>query len=692
MKYIKENWTLVISFFMLAVGLLDEWNLVQWGWSPLLRFVWFLIAILPVGFPIVREMFEEWSEGSIFNEFFLMVAAAVAAFIIGEYPEGLAVLLFYTVGEKLQDVAVDRAHDEIESLLNVCPSVAVVVRNGQPTEVEPGTVEVGETVLVKVGARVPLDGVLVSPKASFDTSAITGESAPRFVEQGEPVLSGMIATSQAVEVKVTKPFADSTMNRILDMVENANERKSNTELFIRKFARYYTAVVMLLVVLVMLVPFLAYSLGFVDAYNWKEWLGKSAVFMVISCPCALLVSIPLGYFGGIGAASRHGILVKGGNYLDALYNIKAVAFDKTGTLTEGQFQVARVSVADGFGESAFLGAVAAVELSSSHPMARAVCAYVEEKGVAVNPATSVVEVPGRGVKAVVDEQVVLVGNSKLLEENGIDVPNENVVGALVCCAIGGKYAGCVVLSDKPKADARHMVSELRSVGIEEIHILSGDRQQQVDALAEELGVRFAYGELMPEDKVKHVDHLHQHKPVAFVGDGINDAPVLALADVGIAMGAMGSDVAVETADVVIEDDKPSKVATAVKIARNTRAVVWQNVVLAMGLKILVMVLALFGIANMWMGVFADSGVALLAVLNAIRIQRKNFGDFKVVEGEHRHFGHEHGCTCCHHHHDEDNDDEMHEHQHEDGHDEHHHHSGEHACCCHHEHGEHHHKH
>lgn len=680
MKYLRKYWLIALSFVMLAVGLLDEWRLVNYGWSSLFRFVWYLIAILPVGLPIVKKMIEEWKEGSVFNEFFLMVAAAVAAFVIGEYPEGLAVILFYTIGEKMQDLAVDKAHEEIESLLNVCPSVAVVIRDGQPAEVDPSSVAVGETVLVKAGARVPLDGILLSSNGSFDTSAITGESAPRIIEKDDVVLSGMIATSDSVQVKVTKAFEDSTMNRILEMVESANDRKSNTELFIRRFARYYTAVVVGLVVLVNVVPLIAHLAGIYDAYSWKEWLGKSAVFMVISCPCALLVSIPLGYFGGIGAASRHGILVKGGNYLDALYKIKAVAFDKTGTLTEGQFKVAKVLSAEGFTEDTLITALASVEQQSSHPMAKAVCRYALEKGAVLSVSSSATEVAGRGLKADLNGGEVLAGNAKLLDENGILVPEAtaSMPGALIYCAVAGRYAGCVVLADEPKTDAKQMVADLHEVGINEVHVLSGDRQQQVDQLANELGIDFAYGDLLPQDKVRHVEELHQRMPVAFVGDGINDAPVLALADVGIAMGAMGSDVAVETANVVIEDDKPSKVATAVKIAKNTRAVVWQNVSLALGIKILVMVLALFGIANMWMGVFADSGVALLAVLNAIRIQRQNFSGYTPVEGEHKHFRSS-GCCCCHH--DDDDDDDC-----EDGCCHHHDDDGcEDECSCHHHH-------
>lgn len=671
MEYMKKYWFIAVSFVMLAVGLLDEWHLVDFGWSGFVRLAWYLLAILPVGVPVVKAMLDEWRHGSVFNEFFLMVSAAVAAFVIGEYPEGLAVILFYTVGERLQDAAVDKAHDEIESLLNVCPSVAVVVRGTLTAEVDPASVAVGETVLVKAGARVPLDGVLLSERGSFDTSAITGESSLRVVEKDGSVLSGMIAVGESVQVRVTKSYDDSTMNRILDMVATANERKSSSELFIRRFARRYTAVIIGLVVLVNVVPLFLHLAGAFDAYSWKEWLGKSAVFMVISCPCALLVSIPLGYFGGIGAASRHGILVKGGNYLDALYKVKAVAFDKTGTLTEGQFRVVEVSAATGYTADALLKVLASVEQLSSHPMAKAVCRYAADKGVVLAAPVSAVEVPGRGLKAELDGAVVLAGNDKFLIENGIAVPNDSSAssGALVYCAVGETFMGCVVLADQPKDGVGQMVADLRQVGVNEVHLLSGDRQTQVDLLAREVGIGFAYGDLLPQDKVDYVDKLHKRMPVAFVGDGINDAPVLALADVGIAMGAMGSDVAVETADVVIEDDKPEKVVTALKIARNTRSVVWQNVSMALGVKVLVMVLALFGIANMWMGVFADSGVALLAVLNAIRIQRRNFGGVAPVEGLHKHY-HAHGCCCSHHGHGDEyhNDDGCHHgHSHHDGH-------------------------
>lgn len=615
--YIKE----LISFAMLVIGLATKWlglDIPNW-----IQFAWYFIAVLPVGLPVVKEMIEEMKEGEIFSEFFLMVAAAVAAFVIGEYPEGLAVLLFYSVGERMQDAAVDKAQDDITALIDVCPEEATVLRNGKEEVVESKEVKAGETIIVKAGGRVPIDGTLLSHAASFDTAAITGESAPRMIDEGGQVLSGMIASDSEVRIITTKVFSDSTMSRIINMVKDANERKSKTELFIKKFARIYTMVVVLLAVLVIIVPYFMNVFGITESYDWKTWLSRAAVFMVVSCPCALLVSIPLGYFGGIGAASRNGILVKGGNFLDVLYKVKAVAFDKTGTLTRGEFDIKDIQPAKGTSTDELISVLASIETHSTHPMAKAICKYAKQNDIYELEVNELKEVAGRGLKAELDGKAIYAGNIKLLTEAGIEVPEEikQQEGSIILCGMGNAYVGAVTLTDAPKAEAAEAVKKLNEQGIEDVQVLSGDRQSCVSELAETIGIKQAFGDLLPEGKVKHIEELKAKEPVAFVGDGINDAPVLALADVGIAMGAMGSDVAIETADVVIEDDNPAKVATAIIIAQRTRQVVWQNVTFAMGFKILIMVLGLFGIANMWIGVLADSGVAILAVLNAVRIQR-----------------------------------------------------------------------
>lgn len=620
----KQYVSQIVSGLMLTIGLVVGWIGVQVPWQVSL--LWYGIAVIPVGWPVVMEMVETMRNGEIFSEFFLMVAAALCAFIIGEYPEGVAVLLFYSVGEGLQDRAVDKANDNIKALLDVRSDMALVQRGDVAIEVPSAEVAVGEVLVVRAGARVPIDGLLLTDSAAFDTSAITGESAPRMIEKGENVLSGMLAADAEVQVRTTKPFGESTMSRILDMVQNASERKSPTELFIRKFSGVYTMFAMLMAASIILLPLLASLAGWIDVYDWHKWLSRAAVFMVIACPCALVVSIPLGYFGGIGTASRHGILVKGGNYLDALAKVSAVAFDKTGTLTQGEFGLEEVLPADATNADALLVMAASVEAHSSHPMAKAICRYAAQRGVILSDATSVTEVAGHGLQAEVDASQVLTGNAKLLAAHGVEMPASVVAltGAVVYVAVNGAYAGCLRLSDCPKPDAAKAVASLARLGVTRVQLLSGDRQGNVDELARKIGISQAFGDLLPEDKVAHVDALRQQASVAFVGDGINDAPVLALADVGIAMGAMGSDAAIETADVVIEDDNPLKVATAISIARSTRRVVWQNVVMALGIKLAVMVLGLLGIANMWMGVFADSGVALLAVLNAIRIQRHKF--------------------------------------------------------------------
>lgn len=614
-------------------------------------FVWYAIAYLPVGWPVLKEAVHGLRHKEFFNEFTLMGIATIGAFCIGEYPEGVAVMLFYSIGEQFQEQAVSRARRHIRALLDIRPETATVLRGRQPVEVHPQQVAVGEVIEVKAGERVPLDGKLESPQAAFNTAALTGESVPRTIRQGESVLAGMIATDRVVQLRVDKPYNESALSRILAMVQDAAERKAPVELFIRRFSRIYTPVVVALALLIVLVPF-AYSLiepSFSFVFN--DWFYRALVFLVISCPCALVVSIPLGYFGGIGAASRAGILFKGGNYLDAITKVNAVVFDKTGTLTQGVFEVRRVESVLPGGEEELLSYVAAAEEKSNHPVARAIMRYASCSGekyfaptshgttpvgannYSPNPATQlppsqVEEIAGNGLKASINGKEVLVGNGQLLRQSGVSYPHEldEIADTTIFCAVNRQYAGYLVLADEPKPDARLAIRELKRLNIDNIQILSGDKQEIVSNLGESLGIRQAYGDLLPEGKVKHMEALKSNPAhcVAFVGDGINDAPVLALSDVGIAMGGLGSDAAIETADVVIQTDQPSKIATAIRIGRATRRIVWQNISLAFGVKLIVLLLGAGGMATLWEAVFADVGVALIAILNAIRIQ-KSYG-------------------------------------------------------------------
>ena len=478
---------------------------------------------------------------------------------------------------------------------------------------------------VKAGERVPLDGTMLDEVAAFNTSALTGESVPRNIRQGGEVLAGMIATDKVVRIQVTKPFEKSALSRILELVQNASERKAPAELFIRKFARIYTPTVTGLAALIVLLPFL-YSLADAQfSFIFNDWLYRALVFLVISCPCALVVSIPLGYFGGIGAASRLGVLFKGSNYLDAITQVDTVVFDKTGTLTKGTFDVQSCPAQPGVTEEKLIPLAASAERNSTHPIAKAIVSYAKQRDIELIATTDVTEIAGHGLQATMDGTRVLVGNTRLLTKFGIEYPDElsSIVDTIVACAIGTKYAGYLLLSDTLKEDAVNAVKELKALNINNIQILSGDKQAIVTNFAEKLGITQAYGDLLPDGKVKHIEALRSNPAnrIAFVGDGINDAPVLALSHVGIAMGGLGSDAAIETADVVIQTDQPSKVATAIHAGRQTRRIVWQNISLAFGVKLLVLILGAGGISTLWEAVFADVGVALIAIVNAIRIQK-----------------------------------------------------------------------
>lgn len=622
---LKDYWRIVLSAALLFGGIAMNAMDVGFFHQKYVALGWYLLAYLPVGLPVMREAWESIRQKDVFSEFTLMSIATLGAFYIGEYPEGVAVMLFYSLGELFQEKAVDKAKRNISALLDVRPETATVIKGDQSIVEAPQKVQVGETIEVKAGERVPLDGFMLDKVAAFNTSALTGESVPRNIRKGEEVLAGMIATDRVVRVQVTKPFEQSALSRILELVQNASERKAPAELFIRKFARVYTPIVTGLAVLIVLLPYL-YSLA--DAqfvFTFNEWLYRALVFLVISCPCALVVSIPLGYFGGIGAASRLGVLFKGGNYLDAITRINTVVFDKTGTLTKGTFEVQSCKPQPGTSEERLVQLAASVERNSTHPIAKAIVDYAEQRNMELAVATDVMEIAGHGLQADIDGARVLVGNTRLLDKFKIDYPAElsAIADTIVVCAVGTDYVGYLLLSDTLKEDALKAIEELKALNITNIQILSGDKQAIVTNFAEKLGITQAYGDLLPDGKVKHIEELRRDpaNQIAFVGDGINDAPVLALSNVGIAMGGLGSDAAIETADVVIQTDQPSKVATAIRAGRQTRRIVWQNISLAFGVKLLVMVLGAGGLATLWEAVFADVGVALIAIVNAIRVQK-----------------------------------------------------------------------
>ncbi len=608
----------ISSFVLLIAGICADYFMPAFfqGW---LRVVWYVAAYIPVGLPVVRTGIRLLFKGDVFTEFTLMTIATAGAFFIGEYPEGVAVMLFYTVGEYFQDAAVNRAKRSIKALLDIRPDSATVLRNGTYTEVAPGTVAIGETILVKAGGKVPLDGLLLSAGGSFNTAALTGESKPADMVSGDMVLAGMINEDKPVEIETTKLFHDSSLARILSLVQDAAKRKAQTEQFIRKFSRIYTPAVVLLAVCIVAVPFF-----FADDYIFRDWLYRALIFLVISCPCALVISIPLGYFGGIGAASRNGILFKGSNFLDLMTRVNAVVMDKTGTLTKGVFKVQRiVSIMP---EADWLPLVSALEATSSHPVARAVVShtgYVQ----GTLPTDDIVEISGHGLQGWINGKKVLAGNLKLLRREGVatDAAWEAETDTIVAVAVDGQAAGYIVIADEIKEDSLPAIQKLHGKGIETV-MLSGDKQSVVDRVAQTLGIGQAFGNLLPEDKVRILSQIKERpgKIVAFAGDGINDAPALALSDVGIAMGGLGSDAAIETADVIIQTDQPSRIAQAIEIGWATNKVVWQNISFAFGVKLVVLLLGAGGLATMWEAVFADVGVALLAILNATRIQRKRF--------------------------------------------------------------------
>ncbi|WP_298310258.1 heavy metal translocating P-type ATPase [uncultured Aquimarina sp.] len=606
----------IISFTMLIIGIgLDYFDISFF--KDWVRIAWYSIAYLPVGFPVVKEGWNSIKKGDVFTEFFLMSIATIGAFVIGEYPEGVAVMLFYAVGELFQNAAVNKAKGNIKALLDVRPKEANVFRDGDYKSVSPENVNIGEKIQIRVGEKIPLDGILLSEKASLNTAALTGESKPDSIQKEAKVYAGSINLESVIEVEVTNTFENSSIARILDLVQNATARKSKTELFVRQFARIYTPIVVFLAIGVTFLPYF-----FVEDYVFRDWLYRALIFLVISCPCALVISIPLGYFGGLGAASKNGILFKGASFLDAMTKINTLVMDKTGTVTKGVFKIKKIK-AIGWEESEFMKYLMALEEQSTHPIAKAIMEYIEngeEFG-----AKEVSEIAGKGLKGIVNGKTVLVGNKALMTANNIEVPieTESIVESIVLVAIDNQFAGYVVIADELKEDARETITALHKVGIKNIMMLSGDKDSITQQVAKELNIENAKGGLLPEDKLNEVEALKQNpkNKVAFIGDGINDAPVLAASNVGIAMGGLGSDVAIETADVIIQTDQPSKVVRAIKISRSTRKIVWQNIILAFGVKVIVLILGAGGLATMWEAVFADVGVALLAILNAVRLQR-----------------------------------------------------------------------
>ena len=574
----------------------------------------YIITYVILGYDVVLGAVKNIIKGHVFDENFLMSLSSIGAFFIGEYPEAVAVMLFYQVGEFFQDLAVQRSRKSISDLMDIRPDTAAVKRNGELLTVSPEDVAVGEWIVVKPGEKIPLDGVVLLGDSMVDTRALTGESVPKAVHPMDEVLSGCINESGMLTIQVTKTYGESTVAKIIDMVENASSRKAPTENFITKFARYYTPAVVIVAALLGVLPPLLFQ------GQWADWVYRAFVFLVVSCPCALVLSVPLTFFGGIGAASRHGVLVKGSNYLEALNKVDTVVFDKTGTLTKGVFRVTEILPAEGITKERLLKAAAAAEQFSNHPIAKSILeAAGPQFGVRI---AGFEEIPGHGVRVKANDAVVLAGNAKLMEKENIDFVPSDAVGTRVYVAENGSYLGCIRISDEIKPDSKAAIAALKRAGVQNTVMLTGDNADIAKAVAKELGIDACYAQLLPGDKVDVLEKLDQpgHK-VAFVGDGINDAPVLARADVGSAMGGLGSDAAIEAADVVLMDDDLGKLAIAVRLAKKTVAIARQNIAFALAVKALVMLLGVFGVANMWLAVFADVGVAMLCILNALRAMK-----------------------------------------------------------------------
>ena len=604
----KKEVIIVISAILFVIALLVKVNLT-------LQLILMLIAYILVGKDTVLGAIKNVEKGDFLDEKFLMTIATLGAILIGEYPEAVAVMLFYEVGELFQGYAINKSRKSIADMMDIKPEYANVIRNNKSQKVDPDEVQIGETIEIKPGERVPLDATVVKGESTLDTSALTGESVPVEVREGANILSGCININGLIIAEVTKEYFDSTVNKVLDLVENASAKKSKSERLITRFSKIYTPIVIGLAVLLAILPPIISG-----EYNFRVWIFRALSFLVVSCPCAFVISVPLSFFSGIGAASRAGVLIKGGNYLEALSKVDTVVFDKTGTLTKGVFNVQKVVVLDkNIDEDKFISLVAAAESGSNHPISKSIQKYYN-KEIDTNSINSIKEISGKGIEAIIDNRKILVGNEKL-----INIPKDisiDDIGTILYVEIDNKFAGYIVISDELKKDSKKTIKDLKDIGIKKSVMLTGDVEKVAKKVGEELGLDEIYSNLLPQDKVSKFEEIIKNKNskgnVVFVGDGINDAPVLARADVGIAMGAMGSDAAIEAADVVIMTDEPSKIVTAIKSSKKTMKIAMQNIILAFGVKAIALILSALGITDMWMAVFADTGVTILAVLNSFR--------------------------------------------------------------------------
>ena len=613
-KQKKMLYRIIVTFLLFAVLMVCEHTGRMDGWNKIVLFVIYLVPYLVIGYDIVYKAARNISHGQVFDENFLMMIATFGAFGVGEYSEAVAVMLFYQVGELFQGYAVGKSRQSISDMMDICPEYANIEEDGVLKQVDPDDVEVGSIIVVKPGERIPLDGIVVEGESLIDTAALTGESVPRSAKAGDEIISGCVNGSGTLKVKTTKEFDDSTVAKILELVENASSKKAKVENFITKFAKYYTPVVTIGAVVLALVPPLVLGGGF------AEWIQRACIFLVISCPCALVISVPMGFFGGIGAASNVGVLVKGSNYLEAVAEMTTIVFDKTGTLTKGEFKVAQIQP-QGMTETELLEIAALGEGYSTHPIANSIRESYG-KTPDMKRTENANEIAGHGISITVDNKAVLIGNEKLMKKEGIAYTPCQSGGTVVYVACDGKFAGTLVISDTVKDGAKEAISAMKQVGVKKCVMLTGDRKEAAMEVAKELGIDEVHAELLPADKVAQVERLLREKPkkekLAFVGDGINDAPVLTRADIGIAMGSMGSDAAIEAADVVLMDDDVRKIASIVRISRKTLSIVKQNIVFALGVKAIVLLLGAFGAANMWEAVFADVGVSVIAILNSMR--------------------------------------------------------------------------
>lgn len=600
---------IIISAILFAIGLLVPFS-NEWITKGI-----YIVAYLIVGLEIVIKAIKNIFKGEVFDEHFLMAVATIGAFAIGEFPEAVAVMLFYQIGELFQDYAVDKSKESITNLMDIRPDVAVVKRNGKLETVKPETVKIGEEIVVKPGEKIPLDGTIIDGSSMLDTSALTGESVPRSAKIGEKVLSGCINQSGVLTIKVEKEFGESTVSKILDLVENASNKKSKSENFITKFAKIYTPTVVGIAILLVIIPPFLLKWG-----SFSEWLERALTFLVVSCPCALVISIPLGFFGGIGGASRKGVLIKGSNYLELLSKTDIFVFDKTGTLTEGVFEVQKINP-ENITKEELLKFVAHAENYSNHPISASIKkAYQKEINQEIIEKTE--EISGKGIVSQIENKTVVIGNNKIMQEKGIEYKECNDIGTILYVAINNKFAGSIVIADKIKEDAKQTIQGLKRNNVSKTVMLTGDKKEIAEKVAKQIEIDEVYTDLLPDQKVEKVENLMKQKKekgkLAFVGDGINDAPVLAISDIGIAMGGLGSDAAIEAADIVIMNDKPSKILEAIKISNKTMRIVKQNIIFAISVKILVLILGACGIATMWEAVFADVGVSFIAILNSLR--------------------------------------------------------------------------